>query len=178
MSVLLGRRWPAWVAALWIAFAPGCGGVGIGGTGTGAAAFVAFEASPAPVCGGDFADRLDCPAPNGVQGPSPAGTPVIRFVDASGVLVLEIDGNDVHLDAACLRLQFDGSYGTRSAAAAAFFGVYVIDGTESLAALAVQKADPSGVSIELRDVGGQVIIGSTTLQRAAATLPTPQPCGG
>jgi hypothetical protein len=178
MRISLGRAWPVWAAALWIALEAGCGGVGIGGTGTGAAAFPAFEASPAPVCGSDFADRLDCPAPNGVQGPSPAGTPVVRFVDAAGVLVLEIDGNDVHLDASCLRLQFDGSYGTRSAAAAAFFGVYVIDGTESPAALTVQKADPSGLSIELRDIGGQVIIGPTTLQRVGATLPAPQPCGG
>lgn len=178
MSGLLGRGWGAWAAALWIAIAAGCGGVGIGGTGTGAAALPAFEASPAPVCGSDFADRLDCPAPNGVQGPSPTGTPVVRFVDASGVLVLEIDGNDVRLDVSCLHLHFDGSYGTRSAAAPAFFGVYVIDGAESLAALAVQKADPSGLSIELRDIGGQLIIGSTTLQRAGATLPTPQPCGG
>ena len=177
MRVLLVRGWPAWVAALWLALATGCGGVGIGGTGTGAA-FPAFEASPAPVCGSDFADRLDCPAPSGVQGPAPVGTPVVRFVDAAGVLVLEFDGNDVRLDASCLRLHFDGSYGTRGAAAPAFFGVSVIDNAETLAALALQKADPSGLSIELRDIGGQVIIGSTTLQRAPATLPTPQPCGG
>jgi len=177
MRALLGRGRLAWAAALWIALATGCGGVGIGGTGTGAA-FPAFEASPAPVCGSDFADRLDCPVPGGVQGPAPAGTPVVRFVDAAGALVLEFDGNDVHLDASCLHLHFDGSYGTRSGAAPAFFGVYVIDGAENLAALALQKADPSGVSIELRDIGGQVIIGSTTLQRAAVALPPPQPCGG
>lgn len=178
MRVLLGRGWwPAWAAALWIVLATSCGGVGIGGTGTGAA-LPAFEASPAPVCGSDFADRLDCPTPSGVQGPAPVGTRVVRFVDAAGVLVLEIEGNDVRFDASCLRLHFDGSYGTRSGAAPAFFGAYVIDGSESLAALAVQKADSSGLAIELRDIGGQVIIGSTTLQRVAATLPTPQPCGG
>ena len=177
MRVLLGRGWPAWVAALWIALAAGCGGVGIGGTGTGAAAFPAFLASPALVCGSDFANRLDCPAPTGAQGPSSAGTPAVRFVDATGNLVLEFDGNDVRLDAPCLHLQFDGSYGTRNGAAPAFFGVYVIDGVENLAALALQKADPGGLSIELRDIGGRVIIASTTLQRAAL-LPTPQPCGG
>jgi hypothetical protein len=180
MKVLLVRgwaAWAAWAAALWIVLATGCGGVGIGGTGTGAA-FPAFAASPAPVCGSDFADRLDCPTPSGVQGPAPAGTPVVRFVDATGTLVLEVDGNDVHLDASCLHLHFDGSYGTRSGAAPAFFGVSMVDSVESLAALAVQKADPSGLSIELRDADGQVVIGSTTLQRAAATLPMPQPCGG
>jgi len=178
MSVLLGRWWPAWAAALWIMLAPGCGGAGIGGTGTGAAAFPAFLASPAPVCGSDFAERLDCAAPSGAQSPAPAGTPGVRFVDAAGNLVLEFDGNDVRLDASCLQLRFAGTYGARSGAAPAFFGIYAIDGAETLAALSVQKADPSGLSIELRDIGGQVIIGSTTLQRAAATLPTPQPCGG
>ena len=176
MRILPSGSWPAWAAALWIALAAGCGGVGIGGTGTGAA-LPAFEATPASVCGSEFADRLDCPAPTGVQGPAPAGTPIVRFVDATGALVLEIAGNDARLDASCLRLHFEGSYGTRPAGAAAFFGVYEIDGAESLASLVVQKADPSGLTIELRDFGSQVIIGSVTLQRASGALPTPGPCG-
>jgi len=175
MRVLAHGSWPAWVAALWIALAAGCGGVGIGGTGTGSA-LPAFEAIPASVCGSEFAERLDCPAPTGAQGPAAAGTPIVRFADATGALVLEIEGNDARLDASCLRLHFDGSYGTRSAAAPAFFGVYEVDGVENLASLAVQGADPSGLTIELRDFGGQVIVGAATLQRTSGT-PPPAPCG-
>ena len=168
-----------WAAVLSIALASGCG-VGIGGTGTGAAVFPAFQASPAAVCAGDFADRLDCPAPTGAQAPLPAGTSSVRFVDAAGQLVLEVDGNDARLDASCLQLHFDGSYGTRADGATAFFGTHVIDGNdaETLSSLIVRKADPSGLSIELRDIGDQVVIASVTLQRAGATLPTPGPCGG
>jgi hypothetical protein len=47
---------------------------------------------------------------------------------------------------------------------------------ESFAALTVAKANAGGVTIELRDVSGQVIIGSATLQRAGAALPAPGPC--
>ena len=38
----------------------GCG-PGVGGTGTGSAAFAAFGASPTPVCGGAVAAALSCP---------------------------------------------------------------------------------------------------------------------
>lgn len=169
----------AWTAALCVviaaALATGCG-VGIGGTGTGAVAV--FQASPASVCGSDFADQLDCPATTGVQTPSPAGTPIVRFVDATGLLVLEIEGNDARLDGACQKLHFDGLYGTRSAGAPGFFGVYTVESVaaESFAVLIVAKAGGGGLTIELRDVSGQVIIGSVTLQRAGATLPAPGPC--
>ena len=39
----------------------GCG-PGVGGTGTGDAAFAAFDASSAPVCGGTVAAELACPS--------------------------------------------------------------------------------------------------------------------
>ncbi len=172
----MGVVWAAALgAAIAIAQAAGCG-VGLGGTGTGAAAV--FQASPASVCGSDFAGQLDCPAPTGAQTPSPAGTPIVRFVDASGLLVLEIEGNDARLDGACQKLHFDGSYGTRSAAAPGFFGVYTVEGiaAEGFAALSVAEAGAGGLTIELRDAAGQVLIGLATLQRASGTLPAPGPC--
>ena len=54
----------AWLACAWMLGAllvAGCG-PGVGGTGTGDAAFAAFGASAAPVCGGTVAAALSCPS--------------------------------------------------------------------------------------------------------------------
>lgn len=170
------------VAAIGIALAAGGCGPGIGGTGTGAsaAALVAFQASPASVCSSSFADRLDC-TPPGTTNPAPAaGTSVVRFVDASRNLVLEINGNDARLAAGCERLSFDGTFATRAGAALpAFVGSYRPDGGsfDVFAVLTVQRADPTGLTIELSDIDGKRIVAVTTVQRIGAALPPPPgPC--
>lgn len=169
------------VAAMGIALvATGCG-PGIGGTGTGATAgaLVAFRATPSPVCSSAFADRLEC-APPGTMNPTPAaGTASVRFVDATGNVVLELAGNDARLDAACQQLRFDGTFGSSAGSGApAFFGVVAsqASGAEVFASLSVQRAEPSGLTIDLRDVDGRVVVAPTTLERAPAVTAPPAPC--
>jgi len=156
----------------------GCG-PGVGGTGTGAAAFVAFEASAASVCAGAFAAELACPPPPGAAGPVAAGTQPVRFVDAAGQITFEVDGNTATLDAVCLRLRFSGEFGIGAGNLQGFFGSYQLDGTgvDVLAALSAAVASGGGaLAIELRDAEGRVVIGPVLLQRATAAPPAPSPC--
>lgn len=171
-------RWLVGLVAIGaVSIVVGCG-PGIGGTGTGSAALVAFQASPSPVCDSTFADRLDCPgAPTGPA--AAAGTAAVRFADASSNLVLEIDGNDARLAAGCQRLHFVGTFAIRAGAVApAFVGSYRPDGSsdEVLAVLTVQRVDPAGLTIELRDIDGRLIVPTATLLPIGGALPAPGSC--
>src|SRR5450755_4358736 len=155
----------------------GCG-PGVGGTGTGDAAFAAFGASAAPVCSGVVAAALACPsAPAGP--PPPTGTLPVQFADAAGQIVLALNGNVVQLDDSCLKLHFSGEFGTAAGGAQGFFGSYEIDhnGFDVLAALStVSVAGGGALMVELHDVDGRVAVGPVLLQRATAPLPPPSPC--
>jgi hypothetical protein len=156
----------------------GCG-PGVGGTGTGAAAFVAFQASAASVCEGAFAAELACPPPPGAMGPVATGTQPVRFVDAAGQVTLEVNGNTAALDAVCLRLKFSGEFGIGTGNVQGFFGSYQLDGTgvDVLAALSAAVAPGGGaLAIELRDAEARVVIGPVLLQRTTAAPPAPSPC--
>jgi len=173
----LGR---ALVASAWMLGAlllAGCG-PGVGGTGTGDEAFAAFGASAAPVCGSAVAAELSCPSAPAVPVP-PAGTLPVQFVDAAGQVVLGLNGNLAQLDASCLRLHFSGEFGTGTGGLQGFFGSYEIgaNGIDVLAALStVPVAGGGALTIELRDVDGQVAVGPVLLRRAIGPLPAPGPC--
>ena len=65
------------------------------------------------------------------------------------------------------------------AACQGFFGSYEIDGNgvDVLAALStVPVAGGGALTVELRDVDGQAIVGPVLLQRATGPLPAPGSC--
>ena len=154
----------------------GCG-PGVGGTGTGAAAFDAFGASPTPVCGGAVAAALSCPS--APAAPPPAGTLPVQFSDAAGQIVLELNGNLARLDDSCLKLSFSGEFGTTAGGAQGFFGSYEVDsdGHDVLAALStVPTGGGDALTVDLRDVDGRVALGPVLLRRATVPLLAPNPC--
>ena len=156
----------------------GCG-PGVGGTGTGGAALSAFGASAASVCSSAVAFELGCaqaPAPSG-PGTS-SGVLPIQFVDAAGQVTLDVDGNDARLASSCLGLHFNGEFG-RSAAGEGFFGTLQVDatGVDALATLSVLAArGGGGLTVELRDVDGQLVAGPLLLRRAPVPQSAPNPC--
>jgi len=170
----------AWIGASIVAMLSlaGCG-PGVGGTGTGGAAFTAFGASAAPVCSSAIAFEIGCaqaPAPSG-PGTSSGALPV-QFVDAAGQVTLDVEGNVARLASSCLRLVFDGEFG-RSAAGDGFFGSYRVDadGVDVLATLsALPTPGGGGLTVELRGVDGQVVAGPLLLHRALVAQSAPNPC--
>ena len=169
-----GRLVVASIAAM--LFFAGCG-PGVGGTGTGGAALTAFGATAASVCSGALATELTCAqAPTAADA---AGSLPVQFVDAAGQVTLDIDGNLATLRALCLRLRFGGEFGRSAGNAEAFFGSYEVDasGIDVLAALsAVPVAGGGALTITLRDVDGQALIGPLLLRRALVPLPAPKSC--
>jgi hypothetical protein len=156
----------------------GCG-PGVGGTGTGATAFDAFQVSAVSVCEGAIAAELACPQPPVVAGPATTGTQPVRFVDAAGQVTFEVNGNVAVLEVVCQRLRFNGEFGIGAGSAEGFFGSYVVDGSgmNVLAALsAVPVAGGGALTIELRDAEGRVIVEPVLLPRATTVLPAPNPC--
>jgi len=154
----------------------GCG-PGVGGTGTGDAAFNAFSVSAAPVCNGAIAAELACVS--SPAGPVGTGTLPVQFVDAAGQVTLDVNGNLARLGASCLRLRFSGEFGMGTGGAQGFYGSYAIDGkgVDVLAALsAVPLAGGGALTIELRDSDGRVAVGPVLLRRATVPLPAPNPC--
>jgi hypothetical protein len=170
----------AWVASAWLLGAlllASCG-PGVGGTGTGAVAFTAFGASPAPVCGGSVAPDLACPSVPAGPVP-PGGTLPVQFVDAAGQVVLELNDNFAQLDASCQHLHFNGEFGTAGDGSQGFFGSYEINGNglDVLAALSTTPVAGGGaLTIQLRDEDGQAAVGPVLLQRTTGPLPMPGPC--
>ena len=160
----------AWMVA---ALLPAGCGPGVGGTGTGALA--AFGASAAPVCGGAVGAVLVCPSAPAVS--APAGTARVQFADLAGQVVLELNGNLAQLEDSCLSLRFSGEFGTVAGGAQGFFGSYQAGSSDDvLAALSTVPAAGGALTIELKDVAGQAIIGPVLLQRASVALLAPNPC--
>ena len=154
----------------------GACGTGVGGTGTGEG-LTAFQATAASVCNSAFADRLAC-GPAAPTAPAD-GTRAVSYVDATGQLVLRIDGNRASFDAVCLRLQFSGDFGLAPGNTAGFFGTYQLNASaaQSFAGLLVQRADSGGdLRIELRDIDGRTLVAPVILQAAPTPRPTPGPC--
>ena len=172
--------WRAALAGAWLLGAlmlAGCG-PGVGGTGTGAAAFAAFGASAAPVCGGTIAAVLQCPSAPAVSAPPGAGTSSVQFADAAGQIVLELSGNVARLDDSCLKLHFSGEFGTVASGGQGFFGSYQIDadGIDRLAALSTLPATGGALTIELKGVDGSATVGPVLLERLSVPLVAPSPC--
>lgn len=167
------------LASIWLLGAlllAGCG-PGVGGTGTGDDAFAAFGASAAPVCGSAVAALLACPSAPAAPPPA-TGTGQIQFADAAGQIVLELNGNVARLDDSCLNLHFDGEFGTAADNTQGYFGSYEIDstGADVFAALSALPAAAGALSVELKDVGGQAIVGPVPLQRVMGPALLPGPC--
>jgi len=175
------QPWKAWLVGASIAAAlslAGCG-PGVGGTGTGALG--AFGATAASVCGSAFALELGCaqapaPAASSAMG-SLAGTAPVQFVDASGRVTLDLDGNAATLLSSCLKLRFDGEFG-RAAAGDAFFGTVHVDASsaDTLAALTVAPAPGGGLTIELNGADGSTELGPVVLHSAIAPVSAPGSC--
>lgn len=170
----------AWIGASIVAMLSlvGCG-PGVGGTGTGGAAFTAFGASAASVCSSAIAFELGCAQAPASSGPgTSSGALPVQFVDAAGQVTLDVNGNVARLASSCLGLRFDGEFG-RSAAGEGFFGSYQVDasGVDALATLsALPTPGGGGLTVELRDVDGQLVAGPLQLRRAPVPQPAPNPC--
>jgi hypothetical protein len=157
---------------------PGCG-PGVGGTGTGGAALTAFGATAASVCSSAVALELGCaqaPAPSSGVGSS-AGTLPVQLVDAAGRVTLDVSGNSATLASSCLQLRFDGDFG-RGAAGEGFFGSFRVAGgtVDVIASLAAAPAPGGGLTVELRDLDGNVVLAPVVLHRATVRLPSPNAC--
>ncbi|MEO8923270.1 MAG: hypothetical protein ABI330_10685, partial [Caldimonas sp.] len=78
----------------------------------------------------------------------------------------------------CLKLHFSGEFGTAAGGAPGFFGNYELDnnGLDALAALSAVPAAGGALTIELKNVQGQAIVGPVLLRRAAVPLLAPNPC--
>lgn len=176
------KTWNTWLgsaAAAALLSLAACG-PGVGGTGTGGAAFTAFGATAASVCGSAFALELGCaqapaPAPSGAVGSS-MGTLPVQFVDASGRVTLDLGGNAATLVSSCLKLRFEGDFG-HAASGDAFFGT-VVDASngEALASLIAAPASGGGLTVELRDVAAKTLLGPVVLRRALVPVSAPSGC--
>jgi hypothetical protein len=167
----------AWFVAATLLALPGCG-PGVGGTGTGGAALTAFGATAASVCSSAIAIELGCAQAPGASGAgSSVGTLPLQLVDAAGRVTLDVDGNSATLASSCLKLRFDGEFGRR-AAGDAFFGSFRVEGAtgDVLASLAAAPAPGGGLTVELRDVDGNGVLGPVALHRATTVLPAPNGC--
>jgi hypothetical protein len=155
----------------------GCG-PGLGGTGTGDAAFAAFGAASAPACGSAVAASLACPAAPAVPPAGSIGTLPVEFADAAGQIVLELNGNLAQLDDSCLKLHFSGEFGTAAGGVQGYFGSYQIanNGVDVLAKLTAGAAPGGGLTIELQDVRGLAAVGPVLLQRVTVPLVAPNAC--
>jgi hypothetical protein len=174
----LCRAWLIGASIVGMLSLAGCG-PGVGGTGTGAAALTAFGASAAPVCNGALAAELTCAQAPAASAAGGVGTLPVQFVDAAGQVTLDINGNLAKLEASCLRLRFDGEFGRSGGNAEGFFGSYEVDanGIDVLAALSAVPVPGGGaLTIELRGVDGNAVIGPMLLRRAMVPLPAPNPC--
>jgi len=177
------QPWKAWFVGAAIAASlslAGCG-PGVGGTGTGGAALTAFGATAASVCGSAFALELGCaqapaPAPSAAMGSS-MGTLPVQFVDATGRVTLDLDGNSATLMSSCLKLRFDGDFG-HAASGDAFFGTMHVEAgnDEALASLIAAPASGGGLTVELRDVDGKTLLGPAVLRRAVIPVSAPSGC--
>jgi len=100
----------------------------------------------------------------------------VQFVDASGRVTLDLDGNAATLLSSCLKLRFDGEFG-RAAAGDAFFGTVHVDASsaDALAALTVAPA-PGGLTIELNGADGSAELGPVVLHRATTPVAAPGSC--
>jgi hypothetical protein len=155
----------------------GCG-PGLGGTGTGDAAFAAFGAASAPVCGGAVAASLSCPSAPAMPPAASSGTLPLQFADAAGQIVLELNGNLAQLDDSCLKLHFSGEFGTAAGGVQGFFGSYQVanDGIDVVAKLSTVAAPGGGLTIELQDLHGAAAVGPVLLQRVGVPLAAPNAC--
>ena len=177
------KTWNTWIASALVAATlslAGCG-PGVGGTGTGSGALTAFGATAASVCGSAFALELGCaqapaPAPSSGLGSAP-GTMPVHFVDASGRVTLDFDGNAATLMASCLKLRFDGEFG-HTASGDAFFGTVHVDASnpDALASLTVAPAPGVGLTIELRDADGRTLLAPVVVRRAFLPVSPPSSC--
>jgi len=177
------KTWNTWLgsAATAALLSLAACGPGVGGTGTGGAALTAFGATAASVCGSAFALELGCaqapaPAPSGAIG-SPMGTLPVQFIDASGRVTLDLDGNAATLLSSCLKLRFDGDFG-HAASGDAFFGTVHVEASngEALASLIAAPAAGGGLTVELRDVDGKTLLGPVVLRRAVIPVSAPSGC--
>jgi hypothetical protein len=177
------KTWNTWIASALVAATlslTGCG-PGVGGTGTGSGALTAFGATAASVCSSAFALELGCPmapapAPSSGVGSS-MGTLPVQFVDASGRVTLDLDGNAAKLVSSCLHLRFDGEFG-RAANGDGFFGTVHVDtgGADTLAALTAAPAPAGSLTIELRDADGNILLGPVVVRRAIIPVSGPGGC--
>jgi hypothetical protein len=160
----------------WLA---GCGpGVGGSGTGENAQALADFGATAAPVCAASFASNLKCtpatpasPGSGGVPTPSPDGTALVVFNDASGQAQISatLQDNAIELEARCARLRFTGQWGINGAGEARYYG-YVVDEASGLRRLATLNVTPlpGGLQARLQASDGSVLLGPVDLQAQVA----------
>jgi hypothetical protein len=172
------------VLLCWLA---GCGpGVGGSGTGENTQALADFGATAAPVCAASFAPNLKCapatpasPGSGGVPTPSPDGTALAVFVDASGQAQVSavLQDNGIELEARCARLRFTGQWGINGAGETRYYG-YALDETSGLRRLATLSVAPlpGGLQLRLQASDGQELLGPLDLLAQSAVPPRLPSC--
>ncbi len=199
------------LAAVSTGCGPGIGGTGTGAPVGDLASFdaVAVSVCSAPfaaqlACGGSSPvptpSPTPAPPPAANPGPSPAPSPAPSttpsptdaigttrkvYADAATGTALSIvfDGNQVTLDARCLRLAFVGTWGLDPQGAARFFGTAQVlaSGTAQAAQLVVTPTagatgGATGLTAQLLARDGTVLIGPVVLVATAALPPAPERC--
>jgi hypothetical protein len=166
-----------WVCGLPLALVLAACGPGVGGTGIGAdlpslASFGAIEAS---VCKSEFAARLNCSQASAVAGAptSPAldaGTGTLVLSDATGRIRIQLDGNQVELQAPCQNLVFKGVWGQVPGQAPRYFGAFETASSVGPGSLALET---SGTSIGARvlDQEGRTLAGPFVLTPSQGAAP-------
>jgi hypothetical protein len=163
---------PAWLALALVlaALAGGCGpGVGGTGTGQGEGSLPYFGASAASVCSGELSALLDCPADT--SSPAAAlGTGEVFFTDREGTptVSVRLQGNTVVVTAACAQWRFRGDWGLVGDQAARFFGTARDSSDAPQPAVLRVRPQGGGLSLELLDAQGHVLLGPIVVTRAAA----------
>jgi len=167
-----GRMGGLSLALILAACGPGVGGIGIGAEPPSLASFGAVAAS---VCSSDLAPRLNCGQAGAVTGApaSPnldAGTGPLVLSDATGRILVQLDGNQIELQAPCQNLVFRGVWGQIPGQAARYYGA--VEAATSIG-LGTVELETSGTNIGARvlDEEGRLLAGPFALTPSQGAVP-------
>jgi hypothetical protein len=163
----------AWWAGTLLVLQAACG-PGLGGTGTGPSVdpLTAFNASAVPLCAGELAPSLQCPATTGGT-PSFAGTAVVGYAGGAGSARVQarFEGDRVDVQWPCLGQRFSGPWAQVAGQAPRFYGQLEQAGQAAvLASLQVERRGEQ-LQLQLFDATGVALGEATLLGRLAQAPP-------
>lgn len=175
--VLAARGSLGWLWGLWLALILTACGPGVGGTGIGAEppSLASFGAAAASVCSSDLAPRLNCGQAGAVTGAptSPnldAGTGPLVLSDATGRVIVQLEGNQIELQAPCQNLVFRGVWGQIPGQAARYYGA--IEAGTSIGLGTVEfEASGTNIAVRVLDDEGRLAAGPFVLTPSQSAVP-------